>query len=467
MEYEISDSSMQIRERQEKVMQDHLLKRCAYALVVPTNDCAVRARLHRLGEPITLFGEREMERRDRLRMLMVNLDADELLLLQSQGDEEEVAYDAAAGIVNSDGQCYPFWTEGSEELLQARNYIAKYSIVKGALRLERARRRRDDPDEDFDGEVDCVLAEAGNLKLDRSEIDDRPLTGCSFSCDGESLATCGMSGAAKLWRMPGVSRIGAPLKGHTEQVTDVAFSPAAPDLLATASADRTAILWNTEGACLRKFEGHFDRLARVAFHPSGKYVATASFDKSWRLWDIETGVELLYQEGHSRSVYGVCFHYDGSLAASCGLDSIVRVWDLRSGKSILTFEGHNKAVYGIDFSPNGYHLATGGEDNTCRIWNLRKKENEYIIPAHSKQISQVKFDHVEGYFLSTASHDKTAKLWSARDFKPVRTLSGHDSIVSSIDIVGDGQYIATVSRDRTIKLWASCSSGKENAMNMD
>ncbi|KAI3933192.1 hypothetical protein MKW98_016518 [Papaver atlanticum] len=396
MEYEISDASMEVRERQEKVMQNHLLKRSAYALAVPTNDFAVRARLQRLGEPVTLFGEREMERRDRLRMIMVNLGTEELFKFQK----------------------YPFWTEGSKELLQARHYISRYSLVKAALRLERARRRRDDPDEDFDAE------------LDRSEIDELPLTGCSFSCDGKLLAT--------------LSRIGAALRGHTQQVTDVAFSPTATNLLATASIDRTAILWNTEGVCLRKFEGHFDRLARLAFHPSGKYVGTASFDKSWRLWDIETGVELLYQEGHSRGIYGICFHHDGSLAAP-RFDS----------------------VYGIDFSPNGYHLATGGEDNTCRIWVLRKKKSKYIIPAHSKQISQVKFDHLEGYFLATASLDKTAKIWSARDFMPVKTLSGHDLKVSSLDIAGEGQYIATVSRDKTIKLWESGSGGKENAMDMN
>ncbi|KAI3941184.1 hypothetical protein MKW92_051113 [Papaver armeniacum] len=455
MEYEISDASMQVRERHEKVMQEHLLKRSAYALAVPTNDCAVRVRLQRLGEPVTLFGEREMERRDRLRMIMVNLDAEELS--KALGDEEEVVCDAAAGTADSDWQQfqnYPFLTEGSKELLHARQYIAKYSLVKAALRLERARRRRDDPDEDFDAEVDCVLTQTRSLELDRSEIDELPLTGCSFSCDGKLLATCGMSGETKIWSMPRVSKIGAPLRGHTQQVTDVAFSPVATDILATASIDRTAILWNTDGVCLRKFEGHFDRLARLSFHPTGKYVGTASFDKSWRLWDIETGIELLYQEGHSRGVYGICFHYDGSLAASCGLDSIVRVWDLRFGKSILTLEGHNKAVYGIDFSPNGYHLATGGEDNTCRIWDLRNKKSKYIIPAHSKQISQVKFDNVEGYFLATASFDKTAKLWSARDFTPIKTLSAHESIVSSLDIAGEGQYVATVSRDKTIKLWA-------------
>ncbi|KAK2662785.1 hypothetical protein Ddye_001359 [Dipteronia dyeriana] len=101
------------------------------------------------------------------------------------------------------------------------------------------------------------------------------------------------------------------LEGHRERVTDVAFSPV-HNHLATASADRTARLWSTDGSILKTFEGHLDRLARIAFHPSGKYLGTTSFDKTWRLWDIGTGEELLLQEGHSKSVNGLAFHHDGS-----------------------------------------------------------------------------------------------------------------------------------------------------------
>ncbi|XP_012085943.2 U4/U6 small nuclear ribonucleoprotein PRP4-like protein [Jatropha curcas] len=464
-DYLISEESRVERERQQKMIQDMMMRRRAAALAVPTNDMAVRTRLRRLGEPITLFGEREMERRDRLRMLMAKLDAEGQLEKLMKAHEEEEA--ATAGIQEDEDDMiqYPFYTEGSKELLDARIDIARYSIQKAALRLQRARRKRDDPDEDVDAEIDWALRQAGGLVLDCSEIgDDRPLSGCSFSSDGKLLATCALSGVAKIWSMPQVNKV-STLKGHTERATDITFSPV-ENHVATASADRTAKLWNTDGSVLQTFKGHLDRLARIAFHPSGKYLGTTSFDKTWRLWDVDTGVELLLQEGHSRSVYGIAFHHDGSLAGSCGLDALARVWDLRTGRSILALEGHVKPVLGINFSPNGYHLATGGEDNTCRIWDLRKKKSLYIIPAHANLISQVKFEPQEGYYLVTASYDMTAKVWSGRDFKPVKTLSGHEAKVTSLDVGSDGGYIATVSHDRTIKLWSSTNNEKE-AMDVD
>ncbi|GLT92869.1 hypothetical protein SLE2022_106810 [Rubroshorea leprosula] len=464
-EYEISEESRLVRERQEKARQELLMKRRASALAVPTNDMAVRARLRRLGEPITLFGEREMERRDRLRMIMARLDAEGQLEKLMKAHEEEEAAASAPAETDEEEIEYPFYTEGPKELLDARIEIAKYSIARAAARLQRAKRRRDDPDEDMDAEVDWALKQAGSLILDCSEIgDDRPLSGCSFSYDGKLLATCSLSGVAKLWTMPQLNKF-CTLKGHTERATDIAFSPV-HDHLATASADWTARLWKTDGSLLRTFEGHLDRLARIGFHPSGKYLGTTSFDKTWRLWDIDTGVELLLQEGHSRSVYGIAFHYDGSLAASCGLDALARVWDLRTGRSVLALEGHVKPVLGASFSPNGYHLATGGEDNTCRIWDLRKKKSLYIIPAHQNLISEVRFEPQEGYYLLTASYDMTAKVWSGRDFKPVKTLQGHEAKVTALDINGDAQHIVTVSHDRTIKLWASASDRNQD-MDLD
>lgn len=191
-EYEISEESRQVRERQEKAMQDLMMKRRAAALAVPTNDKAVRARLRRLGEPMTLFGEREMERRDRLRAIMAKLDAEgQLEKLMKAHEEEEAAASAAAGDeMEEDTLQYPFYTEGSKALLDARIDIAKFSIARAAMRLQRARRRRDDPDEDMDAEMNWALQQVESLSLECSEIgDDRPLLGCSFSSNGNLLAT--------------------------------------------------------------------------------------------------------------------------------------------------------------------------------------------------------------------------------------------------------------------------------------
>jgi U4/U6 small nuclear ribonucleoprotein PRP4 len=85
---------------------------------------------------------------------------------------------------------YPFFTEGTKELLQACVDIVNYSLPRTKARIEMAKRRLGHPDEDPDAEADLILKQAGDFVLECSEIaDDRPLTGCSFSRDASMLAT--------------------------------------------------------------------------------------------------------------------------------------------------------------------------------------------------------------------------------------------------------------------------------------
>lgn len=158
------------------------MKRRASALAVPTNDTAVQERLRHFGHPVTLPGEREMERRDRLRAIMAKLDADGELdkLVQAQ----DVVPDDEAQLLQL------FYTEGSPELLLSRKQILRYSLPRSQARIERAKRKQSDPDEDEDAETEHVLKCMAETSLDCSEIGDgRPLSSCAFSSDASLLAT--------------------------------------------------------------------------------------------------------------------------------------------------------------------------------------------------------------------------------------------------------------------------------------
>src|SRR5947207_15191949 len=92
------------------------------------------------------------------------------------------------------------------------------------------------------------------------------------------------------------------LKGHDGWVGGVALS-ADGKVLATASADNTAKLWDVDsGKATQVFKGHTDYVAAVAISPDGRAIATASYDQTARLWDAEAGTSRHVFKGHRGAV---------------------------------------------------------------------------------------------------------------------------------------------------------------------
>ncbi|KAM6497148.1 U4/U6 snRNP-specific spliceosomal protein [Amanita muscaria] len=475
-----------------KVILDELeRKKKARNLAVPTDDNRVKARLREIGEPITLFGERAADRRDRLIYVLSQINA-------ARGDE---AMQVEEESESSEEEEEEFYSLGSLELLEARRWIAEYSLPRAQKRIEQ---QKIESKLDLGRIIDIrkkVLAEVKQFANLGSQLgDERPISQVRFAPDNKILATGSWSGTVKLWNVPACTEIKV-LRGHSDKVGGISWHPQAtakqaPSAvnLVSGGGEGDVMLWSLESDTpISTLKGHQGRVCRVAFHPSGNYVASASFDTTWRLWDVTTSKELLLQEGHSKEVYAVEFQNDGSLVASGGLDAVGRVWDLRTGRSAMVLDGHVQALFSMCFSPNGYQIATGAADDTIRIWDMRSLKSLYTIPAHRSNVSDVRFFHADdtffkppppqdvtmesdepngdashdvekqtweewkyrsGLFLASAGYDGFVKLWSADDWQLLRSLSTDAGKVMSVDIASDGNMIASGTYNRNFQLFA-------------
>ncbi|KAI0924703.1 hypothetical protein AcV7_007320 [Taiwanofungus camphoratus] len=478
-----------------KVILDELeRKKKARNLAVPTDDNRVKARLREIGEPITLFGERAVDRRDRLIYVLSQINAargEDTMQVDEETSEEE-----------SEEEVEEFYTPGSLELLEARKRLAEYSLPRAQKRVAQ---QRIDSKIPLGRIIDIrkkIFAEVKQFANLGSQIgDDRPISQVRFSPNSEILATGSWSGNLKLWSVPNCTPI-RTLRGHNDRVGGVAWHPQATLTqsedtvnLVSGAGDMSVNLWSINSETpLSVMKGHADRICRVAFHPSGDYVASASFDTTWRLWDVATSKELLLQEGHSKEVYSVEFQGDGALAASGGLDAIGRVWDLRTGRTAMVLDGHVQAIFSIAFSPNGYQIATGSGDDTIRIWDMRSLKAMYTIPAHLSNVADVRFFHGtdlpsanvitspdvvmngtdenphekpnvgaqsaeewkyrSGLYLASAGYDGLVKLWSADDWQLLRTLPTDGGKVMSVDLSSDAKYLASGTYNRNFQMFA-------------
>ena len=89
----------------------------------------------------------------------------------------------------------------------------------------------------------------------------------------------------------------------------------------------------------------------MAFSPDGRLLATASEDKTARLWDPATGKNLRTLTGHTNAVMGVAFSPDGRLLATASWDHTARLWDPATGERLRTLTGHTRQGLGGGVQP--------------------------------------------------------------------------------------------------------------------
>jgi U4/U6 small nuclear ribonucleoprotein PRP4 len=453
--------------REQELLAEVELKRKIRLTPVSTDDKEVRKQLREYGEPMTLFGEGAAERRVRLReIIAVRVDDDKfkkpMLPQMPGGGAFTMAGYGKQNLTRSQDKTW--YHEGPHALKTMRTWMAEYSLPRAEQRLVQQRTLR--------SEADAMTTHRAKLQEQQSTIrtltnthsqigDSRPLSHCTFSPNGQTIATSSWSGLCKLWRASDCEEV-RTLRGHDMIVSCIEFHPHAtlsmPDTaygcIATADHKGCVNLWSlTSDKASASLPGHDCRVAKLAFHPSGRFLATCVYDNSWRLWDLNHQEELLFQEGHSKPVYDIAFQCDGSVAATVSLDCFGRVWDLRTGRCIMILDGHQRPVYSVDFHPNGHEMATGSEDNTIKIWDLRSRKSIYTIPAHTNIVTRVKFEPNRGHFIASASFDKTVKVWSHPNWTPLISLEGHEGKVTCVDISKASANILTSSFDRTYKLW--------------
>ncbi len=166
-----------------------------------------------------------------------------------------------------------------------------------------------------------------------------------------------------------------------EAISAVEFSPNdGGKTILSGDLDNTGILWDREtGAVLHTLSGHTDAVSDVAFSPDGQLLLTGSGDKTAKLWDRNNGQLLRTFSGHTDAVNVVAFSPDGKSIFTAGADNTLKHWDRESGKLLHTMQGHTATA--LTFTPDGKFMASSSMDNTAKIWSTETGEELATLVA--------------------------------------------------------------------------------------
>ena len=278
----------------------------------------------------------------------------------------------------------------------------------------------------------------------------------SFSPDGGLLASAGgwEDPTVRLWDVATQTEV-ATLIGHTREVYSVAFSPPDGATLASGSWDRTVRLWDVAThEELATFKEHMGPVTSVTFSRDGGTLVSGAADGTVLLRDVETG-NADGLSGHG-SLTTMALSADGTLLASGAGKGTVRLWDVAIRARITTLEGHRTRVGSVSFSFDGAVLASGSLNQTVKLWDVGKRELIASLEGHTGPVTSVSFSP-DGALLASAGgwNDATVWLWDVGTREPIGTLEGHTNEVRSVSFSPDGALLASAGGydDKTVKLW--------------
>lgn len=212
------------------------------------------------------------------------------------------------------------------------------------------------------------------------------------------------------------------LAGHTSVVNSVCPVTRGPTLVASASDDSTAKLWDVRyKRAVKTFSDPF-QLTAVCFSADNGHLITGGLDGDIKMWDLRKDEVSAVLRGHGDIVTSVALSPDGNFLLSNAMDSTVRKWDVRpfvAGERLQkTFlgakHGFERSLLRCGWSHDMKLVGCGSADRYVYVWDADSGSLRYHLPGHTGSVNEVAF-HPSEPIVGSCSSDKNIYLGELAD----------------------------------------------------
>lgn len=298
---------------------------------------------------------------------------------------------------------------------------------------------------------------------------NRPINCLDWSPDGKWIASCAEEPAVLLWNAE-TYNFACVATQHLHPVNAVAFNPrASSPLLASACDGFDVRIWNYKTKQPHRMEslegtgedpstlkGHDSTVKGLSWHPKGTILASASRDRTAKLWDTAKGTCVKTLRGHKDWLNSVCFSPDGQRAVTGAWDYHVKHWNLRLAEDEINppaLQAHDGPVSAVRYINNGQHFISSGGDGKLVVWDASSGSIITQLTGHNQRINALTV-LADGSVVSV-SDDRSIRHWAPLEPIEIAALTGHSSTVrAAVFAPAQDRYLVyTASDDQTVKVW--------------
>jgi WD40 repeat protein/serine/threonine protein kinase len=275
-----------------------------------------------------------------------------------------------------------------------------------------------------------------------------------LSPDGQVLASRA-GNVINLWAVQN-GRLSNTLRGHTGEVSALAFSPDGAILASASGAGESVTrLWRvSDGALLKELTGFSAQ--RLFFTPTGDLLIMISGDTA-RLWKIKTAELWQTIQGIQGDLVP---SPDGRLLAyiacaeQAGVDctrQVVELYRLSDGKVGRTLQGETDLIRSLAFSSDGQILGIAS-GNAIVLWRIADGVILHKLRANqigSETLEKMIFSGDDTLLLSVVD-SRIVRLWEIASEKVANTIT--PGLIDSVIFPTNGARIAVLSGN-DITLW--------------
>jgi len=249
------------------------------------------------------------------------------------------------------------------------------------------------------------------------------------------------------------------LRGHGGWVTAIATTNEAPDMVLSASRDKSIIVWSLTreegnyGTMQKRLRGHSHYVQDVTVSSDGQFALSGSWDGTLRLWDLNTGTTTRRFVGHTKDVLSVAFSADNRQIVSGSRDKSINLWNtLGQLKFTITEDGHKEWVSCVRFSPSAQAplIVSAGWDKVVKVWNLNHCKLRTNLLGHTGYVNNVAVSP-DGSLCASGGKDGVAMLWDLIEGRHLSSLDSGD-IIHCLCFSPIRYWLCAASAS-TIKIW--------------